>query len=340
MGNNITIQNTNIRPGSRQVIEIPMPQLYNSTPLSMPVHVINGKKSGPTVCITAAIHGDELIGVEIIRRLLKKSCLKQIQGSLIVVPVVNMYGFVYMNRYLMDRRDLNRCFPGSQRGSLASRLAYLLTQELISKATHCIDLHSGSLHRSNLPQIRADLDMPGIKSLAKAFNVPVILHSTKRDGSLREYADKQGIPLLLYEAGESLRFDDFAIKTGVNGILSVLKKLKMLDLKPKSIKTITPTIARESYWIRAPKSGIMRIIRGLGKKVKEGDTLAVIADPTGKQEYKLKSWVSGVIIGISNIPLVHEGAALFHIASIKKPSHVLEQIEDLQDFYDDSRIFD
>lgn len=330
----ITINNREIKPGERSTIMLPMPKLYDWTPLSMPVHVINGKKSGPILCITGAIHGDEVNGVEIIRRLLKKKVLREISGTVIAVPIVNVYGFLNQDRYLMDRRDLNRAFPGSKRGSLASRLAYLVVKELLSKSTHCIDLHAGSLHRVNLPQIRANLDTPGVSALAKAFKVPVILHAILRDGSMRQYASDLSIPFLLYEAGEALRFDELSIRMGVTGILNVMQELKMLTLKKQISKKITPALARSSYWVRAPYSGILRPFAALGKKVKKGDLLAIIANPTSSDEHKLKSPISGVVIGKSNLPLVHEGAALFHIATFKKLDPVAEQIEYLQGSYE------
>ena len=178
-----------INPGEHTTVMLPMPKLYDWTPLSMPVHIFRGKTVGPTLCITAAIHGDEVNGIEIVRRLLKKPALNQISGTLIAIPIVNIYGFLYQDRYLMDRRDLNRAFPGSQKGSLAARLAHLITSEIISKSTHIIDLHAGSLHRLNFPQIRVNVDLPETNDLANAFNAPVILHAALRDGSMRQYAN-------------------------------------------------------------------------------------------------------------------------------------------------------
>ncbi|NKB47567.1 MAG: succinylglutamate desuccinylase, partial [Legionellales bacterium] len=190
----LSIHGKLVYAGEHTTILLPMPELYDWTPLSMPVHVLRGKTPGPTLCITAAIHGDEVNGIEIVRRLLKKKIFNQLSGTLIAIPIINIYGFLYQDRYLMDRRDLNRAFPGSQKGSLAARLAHLIATEIIDKATHCIDLHAGSLHRINLPQIRADLDAPEIMPLAETFNAPVILHATLRDGSMRQYANDQSIP--------------------------------------------------------------------------------------------------------------------------------------------------
>lgn len=247
---------------------------------------------------------------------------------------MNVYGFLYQERYLMDRRDLNRSFPGSSKGSLASILAGIISNQILSQSTHAIDLHTGSHHRFNLPQIRANLDMPGIEDLALAFNVPVILHSMFRDGSMREYANEQGIPFLLYEGGESLRFDEFSIRTGINGILSVMGALGMIKPGRYGLKKCTPTISRYSYWLRAPISGILRHIKKSGDRIIKGQVIAIIANPTSTEEYQLKSPLSGIIIGESMLPLVHSGQALFHIASFEKLNVVEEQLENLQEAFD------
>lgn len=329
----IVVGNKRIKPGERKTIFLDMPKLYDWTPMSLPIHVINGMEEGPTLCITAAIHGDEINGVEILRRLLKKKGLKTIKGSVIAIPIVNVYGFLNQERCLMDRRDLNRSFPGSPKGSLASILADILCKQILSQSTHVIDLHTGSNHRFNLPQIRANLDMPSNEELALAFNVPVILHSTYRDGSMREYANEQGIPILVYEAGEALRFDELSIRSGINGILSVMKALGMITPGKFSIKKYTPTISRNSYWLRAPCSGILRHIKKAGNRVTKGQVIAIIANPTSAEEYKLKSPISGIIIGECMLPLVHSGQALFHIASFEQLNVVEEQLENLQEAF-------
>lgn len=314
-GKDIIINETLVRPGKRAIIMLPMPKLYDWTPLNMPVHVINGKNPGPVLCVIAAIHGDEVNGVEIVRRLLKRHILRKLTGTLIAVPIANVYGFLYHNRYLMDRRDLNRAFPGSTKGSLAARLANLITKEIISQATHIIDLHSGSNHRYNLPQVRANIDIEETKTLACAFNVPVILHAKFRDGSLRQAANDKGIPVLLYEAGEPLRFDELCIRTGINGILGVMQSLNMIADKKTKVSKVTSQFARSSYWIRAPHSGMLRPFKTLGKQVKKGDILGIIANPcSGNEEHKIYSPLDGIIIGKNNLPLIHEGAALFHVA--------------------------
>jgi predicted deacylase len=331
----ISMNGVEVQPGERKTILLPMPSLYNWSPLSMPVHVIRGKNPGPVLCVTSAIHGDEVNGVEIVRRLLKKSLLKKMSGTLIAVPIVNIYGFLYQDRYLMDRRDLNRSFPGSEQGSVAARLANLIIKEVISKATHAIDLHAGSLYRTNLPQIRVDLDAPGSEMLARAFNAPVILHAELRDGSLRAYATEKNIPFILYEAGEALRFDEMSIRTGVNGIINIMRKLDMVSLDRPGKKNFKSTISRASYWIRASHGGVVHPMKQLGRQVKKGEVLATIGNPTTTEEHKLLSPISGIIIGKSNLPITHEGAALFHISTFEKIDLVADQIQDMQESYSD-----
>jgi predicted deacylase len=263
-------------------------------------------------------------------------------GNLIAIPIVNVYGFLYQKRNLMDRRDLNRSFPGSASGSIASRLANVISAQILPLATHCIDLHTGSNHRFNLPQIRTNLDMPENEALSLAFNSPVILHSTYRDGSLREYANEKGIPFLLYEAGEALRFDELSIRSGINGVLSVMANLGMISAARYRVKQFTPVISRHSSWIRAPQGGIVKPLKKAGNKIIKGQTIALISNPSNQVEYKLQTPFSGIIIGDNKLPLVQEGEALFHVASFDSLSAIEEQLGSIQEVYnltDDDAIF-
>jgi predicted deacylase len=296
----------------------------------MPIHVIRGKISGPTLLITAAIHGDELNGVEIIRQILLKKGLSRLKGTLIMVPTVNVYGFLYQSRYLMDRRDLNRSFPGSKKGSIAARLAHLLLHEVAIHATHIIDLHTGSLHRSNLPQIRTNLDSTENQAMARAFNAPVILDLLEPEGSFRHAMKASGKAFLLYEAGEALRFDDFSITVGVKGILRVMRNLHMLPHMKEKIKT-KPTFSYNSYWIRAETSGTILFKKTLGSKVEAGEVIATIANPMTSEETSIVASKTGIVIGKSNLPLVHEGEALFHITCLDKPQEVADKIVQLEE---------
>jgi len=332
--NDIIIGDVTIKPGETISFDLPVTKLYTHTPIAIPVQVIRGKKPGPRIFVSAAIHGDEINGVEIIRRLLKQSSLKRLRGTLIAIPIVNIHGFINHSRYLPDRRDLNRSFPGSLKGSLAARLAHLFMTEIVNQCTHGIDLHTGAIHRDNLPQIRANLDDEETMQLAEAFGVPVLLNSDLRDGSLRESAAQQGIPMLLYEAGEALRFDEVSIRAGVRGVTNVLRMLGMLPkLSKGSKKRIEPIIARSSAWERAPSSGIMRNAVNLGARITKGQVLAKIADPFGQTENEIIAQYNGIIIGKLNLPLVNEGDALFHVARFGQVGLVEERLEEFQELH-------
>ncbi len=270
--------------GQRRAVNIPVARLYTHTEMTMPVHVLRGKKEGPHLFVCAAIHGDEIIGVEIIRRLLKLKILQRLKGTLIAVPVVNVYGFINNTRYLPDRRDLNRFFPGTPKGSLTSRLANIFMEEIVGNSTHGIDLHAGSNHRINLPQIRACLDTPETEKLAFAFGAPVILNAKLRDGSLRQAVEEKGIPMLLYEAGEALRFDELAVRAGVKGILAVMRSIGMLTSRSVRKSRIQPMVADSTSWVRAPRSGILRTRVPLGGKIIANQKIGEIADPFDENE--------------------------------------------------------
>ncbi len=321
-----------VASGERTNINLPVADLYTHTPLDMPVHVINGRYSGPRLFITAAIHGDELNGVEIIRRLLKTRLLNRLRGTLIAVPIVNGFGVLNHSRYLPDRRDLNRSFPGTGRGSMADRLANLLMREVVSKCTHGIDIHTGAIHRSNLLHIRANLDDPETADLARAFGVPVLINSNLRDGSLRLAASDLGIPTLLYEAGEALRFDEVSIRAGVTGILNVMRTLGMLP-KPATQKTprVMPVEARSTFWVRSPQGGILRTHVKLGEKISKDTRLATISDPFGDKEQLVSSPYPGIVLGRTSLPLVNEGDALFHIARMPKLTALVEALEQFEE---------
>ncbi len=328
----LTINGITFAAGTSATVELPVGRLYTHAPMTMPVHVVKGKKSGPRLFISAAIHGDEINGVEIIRRLLKLPALKRLRGTIIAVPIVNVHGLINHSRYLPDRRDLNRSFPGSEKGSIAARLAHLLMSEIVSQSSHGIDLHTGAIHRSNLPQIRANLDDEETDKLARAFNVPVIISANLRDGSLREAAATHGIPMLLYEAGEALRFDEVSIRAGVKGIINVMRTLEMLPpSRSKMPRKIEPMVARSSSWVRAPDSGILRAMVPLGSRVKKGTLLGMVADPFGETEMEVTSAYNGIVIGRTNLPLVNEGDALFHIARFEKIIEAAHKVDEFNE---------
>ena len=339
----IEIAGVTVKPGSRQSIDIPLPSFYTNSSVNMPVHVIHGRRPGPVLMVSAAVHGDEINGVEIIRRLLVKKSIDRIKGTLIAIPVVNVYGFVSKSRYLPDRRDLNRSFPGFENGSMASRLAHVVMTQILPHVTHIIDLHTGAVNRENLPQIRAKLrNNPELETLARAFGVPVILNAEFLENSFRAAAFDKGIGVLLYEAGEALRFDEVSIRAGVRGVLQVMIELGMRprSRRPRKVESM---VANTSRWVRAGQSGILRSLAGTGTKVQQGDLLAYINNPLGENTEELISPISGIIIGKTNLPLVFAGEALFNIASYEEIDQVAENIDAYNDELDpntDERLSD
>ena len=316
--------------GRRLTVNLALPGLYTNDPVSMPVHVVHGRSEGPVVFVSAAVHGDEINGVEIIRRLLRMPQMKRLHGTLLAIPIVNVFGFHNRSRYLPDRRDLNRSFPGNDSGSLASRLGHVFMSEIVPRADLGIDLHTAAIHRDNLPQVRADINDPILEPLAKAFSAPVLLHSAPPSGSLRGAAEDIGVPVMVYEAGEALRFEELSIQIGLRGTLNVLRRLSMLP--PSRRRASRPSaVLRSSTWQRAPQSGILRAQVKLGALVAKGEILGVVADPTGESEMPLEAPFDGVVIGRTNLPLVFEGEALFHVGRTRQTLLLEEHLGALQE---------
>jgi len=329
--NSISIAGHAIQPGSSVTIDLPMVRLYTDTDISVPVHIKCARKHGPTLFVSAAVHGDEINGIEIVRRLLRLKSLKLSRGTLILLPMVNVYGVLNRSRYMPDRRDLNRCFPGYENGSLAAIVADKFISEIVEQCDYGVDLHTGAIHRSNLPQIRADLSDKMTQALAHAFGVPVILNSSPREGTLRHAAQEVNTQVLLYEAGEALRFDELSILAGVRGVMRVLHHLDMVKKKPTKIKA-QPVIANTSRWKRAPNSGIVHSHAKLGDHVQPGDVLAEIGSPLGEVFGEIISDKSAIVIGKQNIPLVQKGEAMYHLAYFSQDEQeIAENIKDMAD---------
>jgi predicted deacylase len=302
--------------GRRKKIEIPIASMMSGAPVSLPIIVWHGKTKGPTAWISAGVHGDEIEGTEIIRRVANRISAQRMSGTVIAIPVVNVFGFNTGDRYLPDRRDLNRSFPGSRRGSLASRLSHLLMDKIVTRCDIGIDLHTGSDHRTNLPQIRADLEDQQTLDLALAFGAPVALHSRLRDGSLREAATEAGAKVLLYEGGEAWRFDEQSIRAGTAGVLRVLAHGGFIE--PTAAEAGGTVVATSSKWMRAGRSGIAQLLVELGDEVEKGQPVARIHDTFGKKLTDTKSRTSGLVIGRTQHPLVNRGDALLHVAETAK----------------------
>lgn len=308
----VVINGQEVRPGEIKDITLSLARLYDYTELSMPIRVFCGKHAGPIMFVSAAIHGDEINGVEIIRRLINQPQMRQIAGTLIAVPIVNVFGFNNKSRYLPDRRDLNRSFPGNAHGSLASQIAHVFMKEIVTKCAYGIDLHSGAIGRENYPHIRALISDSSIRKLAKSFGTDVVLNSNLRDGSLRQAATEKNVKLLVFEGGEALRFTESAVKTGVQGVLSVMHHIGMLPAKePRRHEQF---VAKSSHWQRSPQSGIFIALKKLGQEVHKGEVLGGVSDPFGENTSEIIANYDGVIVGKTTLPLVKRGEALYNVA--------------------------
>ncbi len=323
----LVIAGVSIAAGERKRFEIPIARLFDNTPMNIPVEVIRGTTKGPTMFVSGSIHGDEVIGTEIVKRILNRKELHKLHGTLICIPIVNPFGYNNNTRYLPDRRDLNRCFPGSARGSMASRMAYIFLKEIVEKCNYGIDIHSGSAHRINFPQIRLELKDKVEMKLADAFGAPVILNSSLRSGTLRKAAQERGVKMLLFEGGEALRFDDHAINIAVHGILNVMHTVGILTGEKMFATASTVVTAKSSHWLRAQTSGSLRILKKLGAFVQADDLLGVITDPFGDHLCEVRASKPGIIIAIVTLPLINKGNALFHIATLNEMKIIEEDEE-------------
>ncbi len=329
-----SIAGIDIMPGERRTVEIAAAKLYNRAELFMNVQVIHGKKDGPVLFISGAVHGDEINGVEIIRRLLSLKLVNSIKGTLIAVPVVNTFGFINKSRYLPDGRDLNRYFPGSAKGSLTSQIASIFMEEVVARSTHGIDFHTGANFRNNLPQIRACLSDPQVSQMAMAFNAPVVIDSTLRDGSLREAALDRGIPMLMYEGGQPMRYDQLPIQIGTRGIISVMRYLGMLPPLKRSPRRSKSILVKDSIWARADSSGIFLPRVNLGDIVAKKEVLGVVTDVFGENSSQVLSPAKGIVIGQLENPLVHKGDATSHVAVLKDIGDAEIALDSFQREYD------
>ncbi len=316
-----------IKPGERVRLELPMAKLYTHNTMTLPVQIVHGKRPGPVLFVNAAVHGDEINGVEIIRRLLTGKTLNHLRGTLIAVPVTNPYGFIQRARYLPDRRDLNRSFPGTAKGSLAGRMAHLFMTEIAARCDVGIDLHTGSNFRSNLPQIRASLVDPRTLDLAIAFGTPIVVPSELREGSLREAVASLGKPVLVFEGGEALYFNEAAIRTGLRGIVNVMRHIGMLPRSRRG-KSHEPIVTDRTSWVRAGMSGIFTRSVKLGELVKRQSVLGMLRDPFGDDQEEVRAPFSGVVIGQLNLPLAHEGDALIHLAGVPDADEAEEALDE------------
>jgi hypothetical protein len=316
-----------IAPGTARDVAFPVTTLATGTASSLGVRVLHGARPGPAVFVSAAIHGDEIVGTAVIQRLAQELDPQALGGTVMLVPVANIFGFMTRSRYLPDRRDLNRSFPGSANGSLAGQLANIFYREVVGRCALGIDIHTAAIHRYNLPQIRIAAGNKRLVELAMAFGAPVIIESPLRDGSLRDLAHRQGVDMLLLEAGEALRFDRLSVETGVAGVTRVLAHLGMIEADDGLTEVGIPARANRSVWVRSPRGGVAHFTRESGAPVRKGDLLGCVTGLFGEDAQEMVSPVDGIVIGHATLPVVHQGDALFHIAEIPHPERVGARIE-------------
>jgi len=312
----ITIFKETIEPGESKTINMEIAELHTMTKLKIPIVVKRSKIEGPTVLLTAGMHGDEVNGTEIVRQIIIQGINKPQIGTIICIPIINILGFLNQTREFPDGRDLNRVFPGSKTGSLASRFAYYLLEEVIPNVDYAIDFHSGGASRFNAPQIRVVPDNAELKALANVFNAPFTVYTNQISGSFRNSCTKLGIKMLLFEGGKSINFNNDVTHQGVEGTKRLLEHLGMLNPKKKTIKQEKDSIhIDKSSWIRAKTSGMLHGLIPIGSYVEKGSVLATISDPFGKIEKKVKSPHSGYIINVNDAPMVYQGDAIYHISN-------------------------
>lgn len=319
----IVIAGQEILPGQRVQINALIAKLPTRTPIDIPVFVARSKKDGPTLLVMAGVHGDETNGIETLRRLIKSKAYIPTKGTVIAIPIFNVYGFINHSRGLPDGKDLNRSFPGSKSGSLASRIAHFFTNEILPQIDYGLDFHTGGASRNNYPQIRAAFENPEEMNLANVFGAPLIIKSPFREKSLRSSAAKAGKSILVFEGGETLRLRKSAIDAGIDGVLRVMKYLDMRDEAPASITT--SIYIENSTWVRARYAGLHHSQVRNGARVEKGQVLGLITDPYGQFEKTIKSPMDGVVIGINNYPVVNMGDALMHIGAINTKSSTISE---------------
>ena len=308
----MVIKDKTVAPGENTLLKLNVTKLPSGTPISLYAHVYRSLNPGPTILVAAGVHGDEINGIEIVRRATDSGLFNNLKkGSVIAMPLVNLFGFNNFSRELPDGKDVNRSFPGSKSGSLASRVAATVTRHILPHIDYGIDFHTGGSSIHNEPQIRVFRDDPASNVLAKAFAPPLIIETGLIAKSFRKECFKHNIPMIVYEGGESLRIDNHAIKEGINGIKRVLNHFEMVDA---DVSAQTPVTFSNHKWIRAAVSGIFIARKISGSWVEAGETLGYITDPYSNKKTKITARQKSYIFGHDNQPVVNQGKALFHIA--------------------------
>ncbi|NJN27341.1 MAG: succinylglutamate desuccinylase/aspartoacylase family protein [Cyclobacteriaceae bacterium] len=311
----MNINGVEIKPGDQRSIEVNIARLPSHSSIDIVINVARAHKKGPVLLLMGGLHGDEINGVEIIRRMIEQKKNIPRQGTVICIPILNIFGFIHFSRYVPDGKDVNRSFPGNKNGSLAARVAYYLMKHILPKIDYGVDFHTGGDDRFNYPQIRCMLNDPVNQQLAGAFHAPFTLHSQYRPKSLRQAAAKMGKHIVVFEGGESSRFDENAISEGINGTLRLMNHLEMTDEKP--VPKRNNKIIRNSSWIRAKASGMFLSEVKCGDAIKKNAVVGAIKDPFGELNQVVKATTTGYVIGLNNNPIVHQGDALMHVGVLK-----------------------
>lgn len=307
----LVIAGEKIHRGTRREVTLRLSESFTASQVDIPVVVVRGRQPGPSLCLIGGIHGDELNGMEIVRRVMERQHPEGLAGTIIGVPIVNVFGFATQTRYLPDRRDLNRSFPGSPNGSTAARIAHRLFSEVVHHCTHLIDFHTGSLHRTNLPQIRGDLRDEEVLRLARAFGAPALLHSPGPSNTLRRSAVSAGVAAILYEAGETMRFQQPEVRRGVAGTEAVMRALGMREGETSTAeKTV---LYSGSEWVRAERGGLVELAVSPGDFVEAGDLLGTITDPLRKEMGFIRAPRAGTVLGAVVAPMVLPGLAVVNL---------------------------
>ena len=335
-----TLTGVSIDPGTSATIAIPVSNTATGLPASLYVRVLHGSRPGPCIFVSAAIHGDEIIGTAVIQRVLAKLDAATMAGTVLFLPVVNIFGFQQHSRYLPDRRDLNRSFPGSARGSLAAQLANKFLKEVICHCSLGIDIHSAAVHRYNLPQIRIAPDNERLRDLAMLFGAHAVIESPLRPGSLRDIARGEGVDMLLMEAGEALRFDELSVRCGVNGVLNVMAHLGMIQPHPEATSITLPARCRRAIWVRAPRGGLCTLQQKSGDAVKKGEVIGRVSGIFGDDAMEFRAPIDGMIIGHAVLPVVNQGDALVHIAEVMRFGDVEQRVDQITEALLNDRLLD
>jgi uncharacterized protein len=323
MADELKIAGKTILPGETQEILLKISEFYTAQPVNIPLTVLRGAEEGPRVFLTAAIHGDELNGVEIVRTIMTELDPARLKGTVLCTPVLNRWGFLSHSRYLPGRRDLNRYFPGNPEGNLAARVAHKIFTEIVQQSEYGIDMHTAAVGRTNLAHIRGDMDDEKVRRMAKAFGTEIIIDQPAAGGTLRSAATRAGVPTIILEAGETFRFQRTMVTKGVAGVKNVLGDLGMLEWSPR--EPPFQVIVKVSEWVRAERGGILEIRVRPGDLIYEGNDIAVVSTPFGREVTTLKSPLTGLVIGITTIPLVQPGDAICHIAKLEKTLPTVEK---------------